>query len=140
MGTGATQAGAGDGRRCGVEANSAPSESLKPDASNSAGNNDALISVTGIDTVELIQRMRSSSINSATIDALSITVDQLCCDYAHSDARKLIVTSKEWLNRGDGTAQQQDDPAAASGHSAQRGNASSASRLPRIRPWQVCSR
>jgi hypothetical protein len=52
-----------------------------------------------MDTVELIQRMRSSSINSATVDALNITVDQLCCDYAHADARRLIATSKEWLNR-----------------------------------------
>ncbi|MGB3440697.1 MAG: hypothetical protein WBA97_18275 [Actinophytocola sp.] len=52
-----------------------------------------------MDTVELIQRMRSSSINSATVDALNITVEQLCCDYAHADARKLIATSKEWLGR-----------------------------------------
>ncbi|MFC4854102.1 helix-turn-helix domain-containing protein [Actinophytocola glycyrrhizae] len=84
--------------RSDAESRPAPANSAVPDSLSSTPD-DELISVTGMDTVELIQRMRSSSINSATVDALNITVDQLCCDYAHADARRLIATSKEWLNR-----------------------------------------
>jgi hypothetical protein len=43
--------------------------------------------------------MRVSAVDSSTIDALSITVEQLCCDYSHADARELMNTSKEWLRK-----------------------------------------
>lgn len=58
-----------------------------------------LIANTGMDTLELIQRIRSSSINPATLDALKITVEQLCCDYAHSDAHELMSTGRDWLSK-----------------------------------------
>ncbi|HEX5404208.1 MAG TPA: helix-turn-helix domain-containing protein [Pseudonocardiaceae bacterium] len=60
---------------------------------------DSLIAATGMDTLELLQRVRASSINQATIDALDITVEQLCCDYAHADAAELVDTGKQWLSR-----------------------------------------
>jgi hypothetical protein len=50
-----------------------------------------------MDTLELLQRVRASAIDAATVDALSITVEQLCCDYQHADARTLIATGREWL-------------------------------------------
>nr|WP_221761273.1 XRE family transcriptional regulator [Kibdelosporangium aridum] len=56
-----------------------------------------LIAATGMDTAELLRRVRASAIDSPTIDALDITVEQLCCDYPHADARELITTSREWL-------------------------------------------
>lgn len=52
-----------------------------------------------MDTLELIQRLRSSSINPATLDALNITVEQLCCDYAHRDAYDLMNTGRDWLGK-----------------------------------------
>jgi len=52
-----------------------------------------------MDTLELIQRIRASSINPATLDALKITVEQLCCDYAHGDARELMSASRDWLSK-----------------------------------------
>jgi tetratricopeptide (TPR) repeat protein len=52
-----------------------------------------------MDTLELLRRMRVSAVDSSTIDALSITVEQLCCDYSHADARELMNTSKEWLRK-----------------------------------------
>jgi hypothetical protein len=58
-----------------------------------------LIAATGMDTVELLQRIRTSSIDTSTIDALSITVEQLCCDYAHADAQELVAASKLWLGK-----------------------------------------
>jgi tetratricopeptide (TPR) repeat protein len=50
-----------------------------------------------MDTSELLRRVRRSAVDPATIDALNITVEQLCCDYAHADARALITSGKQWL-------------------------------------------
>ncbi|WP_219823925.1 hypothetical protein V5P93_006601 [Actinokineospora auranticolor] len=58
-----------------------------------------LIAATGMDTVELLQRLRASAVDRATVEALDITVEQLCCDYAHADARELALTGKQWLAR-----------------------------------------
>jgi DNA-binding XRE family transcriptional regulator len=58
-----------------------------------------LIAATGMDTLELIQRIRGSAIDASTVDALNITVEQLCCDYAHADARELVTTGKKWLEK-----------------------------------------
>ncbi|MFD8492384.1 helix-turn-helix transcriptional regulator [Amycolatopsis sp. NPDC059657] len=58
-----------------------------------------LVVNTGMDTLELLRRVRESAINSSTIDALDITVEQMCCDYAHADASELMVTGKEWLGK-----------------------------------------
>jgi tetratricopeptide (TPR) repeat protein len=52
-----------------------------------------------MDTLELLRRMRASAVDSSTIDAISITVEQLCCDYSNADARELIATGKEWLGK-----------------------------------------
>ncbi|WP_165401391.1 helix-turn-helix domain-containing protein [Herbihabitans rhizosphaerae] len=60
---------------------------------------DSLIAHTGMDTLELLQRVRASAINPATIDALNITIDQLCCEYSHADARALVATAKQWLGK-----------------------------------------
>lgn len=56
-----------------------------------------LLSQTGMDTHELVQRIRRSTVDDTTLDALALTVEQLCCDYAHRDAAELIAESHEWL-------------------------------------------
>lgn len=58
-----------------------------------------LLVSTGMDTLELLQRVRQSTVDSSTIDALDITVEQLCCDYPSADARELVTTGKEWLGK-----------------------------------------
>lgn len=60
---------------------------------------DILIASTGMDTLELLRRVRASAIDTSTIDALNITVEQLCCDYSHRDASELIQAGKEWLGK-----------------------------------------
>jgi tetratricopeptide (TPR) repeat protein len=60
---------------------------------------DVLVVRSGMDTHELVQRIRQSSVNDNALDALGLTVEQLCCDYASSDPWQLIDTSREWLNR-----------------------------------------
>jgi hypothetical protein len=52
-----------------------------------------------MDTLELLRRVRASAIDRSTIDALDITVEQLCCDYAHEDAGKLMASGKKWLSK-----------------------------------------
>jgi hypothetical protein len=58
-----------------------------------------LLSQSGMDTHELVQRIRRSSIDTTTLDALELTVEQLCCDYASRDAKDLITESRDWLSR-----------------------------------------
>lgn len=66
----------------------------------SRGNTDEiLISRSGMDTHELVQRIRRSSVDNVTLDALAVTVEQLCCAYPQRDARQLITESREWLSR-----------------------------------------
>jgi tetratricopeptide (TPR) repeat protein len=50
-----------------------------------------------MNTLELLQRLRGSAINPSTIDAINITVEQLCCDYPTADPRELVMTGKQWL-------------------------------------------
>ncbi len=57
-----------------------------------------LLNHTGMDTHELVQRLRRSSVDDTTLDALALTVEQLCCDYAHSDETELITESQKWLS------------------------------------------
>ncbi|WP_158073393.1 helix-turn-helix transcriptional regulator [Actinophytocola xanthii] len=53
----------------------------------------------GMDMLELVRRLRASAVDPATVEALTITVEQLCCEYAHADARELLATGKAWLGR-----------------------------------------
>jgi tetratricopeptide (TPR) repeat protein len=52
-----------------------------------------------MDTLEILTRLRSSSVDPATLDGLRITVDRLCSDYPHIPADQLIVEGRAWLNR-----------------------------------------
>lgn len=58
---------------------------------------DLLIVRSGMDTHELVQRIRQSSVNDSTLDALGFTVEQMCCDYTSSEPHALITKSREWL-------------------------------------------
>jgi hypothetical protein len=60
---------------------------------------EVLLSHTGMDTRELVQRLRRSSVDNATLDALALTVEQLCCAYSQRDPSELIAESREWLSR-----------------------------------------
>ncbi len=58
---------------------------------------DLLIVRSGMNTHELVQRIRQSSVNDNTLDALGFTVEQMCCDYTSSEPHALITKSREWL-------------------------------------------
>ncbi len=40
-----------------------------------------LVAGAGMDTLEIVTRLRSSSLDDATLDALRITVERLCSEY-----------------------------------------------------------
>jgi transcriptional regulator with XRE-family HTH domain len=58
-----------------------------------------LLAATGMDTLEIISRIRSSSIDSATLDGLRITVDGLFCEYRHAPPDQLLLEGRQWLRR-----------------------------------------
>ncbi|MET8704355.1 XRE family transcriptional regulator [Kitasatospora sp. NPDC004723] len=58
-----------------------------------------IIQVSGMDTVDIIARLRASDVDTATLDALRITADRLCCEYAYMPADQLLVEGRAWLAR-----------------------------------------
>ena len=58
-----------------------------------------LLAGTGMDTLEVITRLRASSIDAATMEGLRITVDRLCSEYPHLPAPQLLVEGRFWLRR-----------------------------------------
>jgi tetratricopeptide (TPR) repeat protein len=55
--------------------------------------------VSGLDTVEIVARLRASDVDEATLDALRITADRLCCEYAYMPPDQLLIEGKAWLGR-----------------------------------------
>jgi hypothetical protein len=59
----------------------------------------ALIAASGLDTLEILTRLRSSAVDQATLDGLRITADRLCSDYPHMAPGELLVEGRQWLRR-----------------------------------------
>ncbi len=67
-----------------------------------AGSRDAdaeLVAGTGMDTLEVLTRLRGSSIDAATLEGLRITVDRLCSEYPYLPAQQLLIEGRSWLRR-----------------------------------------
>lgn len=58
-----------------------------------------ILAASGMSTMEIVSRVRSSSIDNATLDALRITADQLCCEYSYMPTDQLRVEGQQWLRR-----------------------------------------
>jgi tetratricopeptide (TPR) repeat protein len=58
-----------------------------------------LVAGTGMDTLEILTRLRGSSVDAATLDGLRLTVDRLCSEYAYLPAGQLITEGRSWLRR-----------------------------------------
>lgn len=54
---------------------------------------------TGLDTVEVVARLRASDLSTSTLDALRITVDRLCSEYAFRPSEELRQEGHEWLRK-----------------------------------------
>jgi len=59
----------------------------------------AIIAASGMSTMEIISRVRGSTIDNATLDALRITADRLCAEYSYMPSDQLMVEGQQWLRR-----------------------------------------
>lgn len=58
-----------------------------------------ILNQAGMDTLEIVSRLRVSDVNDATLDAVRITVDRLCSEYASRNPADLIFEGRQWLRR-----------------------------------------
>jgi len=58
-----------------------------------------LVTATGMDTLELVARLRRSDVSTSTLDALRITGERLCSDYPYMAPEHLCIEGRQWLNR-----------------------------------------
>lgn len=59
-----------------------------------------LVAVTGMDTVELVDRLRASDLSPTVVDAMAITADRLACDYDTAlPPEGLHAQARTWLER-----------------------------------------
>jgi transcriptional regulator with XRE-family HTH domain len=59
----------------------------------------ALLTASGMTTMEIVARIRSSSVDNAMLEGLRITADQLCCEYPFMPSAQLVVEGRAWLRR-----------------------------------------
>jgi hypothetical protein len=60
---------------------------------------DEALAATGLDTLEIIARLRASDVSTSTLEALRITTDQLCSEYPHQPSDQLRIAGQDWLRR-----------------------------------------
>jgi len=60
-----------------------------------------LLAASGMDTLELVARLRGSDISDSTLDGLAVVVDKLGVDYSREPADQLRAEGLEWLRRVD---------------------------------------
>lgn len=70
----------------------------KPVQSNSRDETE-LVAATGMNTIEVVARLRASDLDQTTLDALAITVDQLCSRYPYAPAEHLASEARAWMQR-----------------------------------------
>lgn len=58
-----------------------------------------LLQGTGMDTLEIVSRLRASDVSASTLEALRITVERLCCEYPYMDSGQLLIEGRTWLRR-----------------------------------------
>jgi tetratricopeptide (TPR) repeat protein len=58
-----------------------------------------LLRGTGMDTLEIVARLRASDVSPATLDALRITADRLACEYPFMASDQLLAEGRAWLRR-----------------------------------------
>ncbi len=58
-----------------------------------------LLAESGMDTLELVARLRASDVSPGTLDALRIATDRLCCEYPYMAPGQIQVEGQAWLRR-----------------------------------------
>jgi hypothetical protein len=58
-----------------------------------------IVAVSGMETLDIISRLQASDVDNATMEALRITTDRLCSEYALLPAPQLLIEGRNWLQR-----------------------------------------
>jgi tetratricopeptide (TPR) repeat protein len=58
-----------------------------------------IISVSGMETLEIVSRLQASDVDNATLEALRITADRLCSEYPYMPSEQLLIEGRQWLRR-----------------------------------------
>lgn len=58
-----------------------------------------ILAVTGLETLEIVARLRCSDVSATTLDALRITTDRICSDYPHVSSAELTIEGHDWLQK-----------------------------------------
>jgi hypothetical protein len=58
-----------------------------------------VLSGTGMETLEIVSRLRASDVNDGTLEGVRLTVGKLCSEYSRMPPTSLIVEAHQWLRR-----------------------------------------
>ncbi len=61
--------------------------------------NNSVLAVAGMDTLELVSRIQRSDLDNATLDGLRIMADQLCSEYPFMPSDQLLTEGRAWLRQ-----------------------------------------
>nr|BFD91976.1 hypothetical protein KitaXyl93_33360 [Kitasatospora sp. Xyl93] len=61
--------------------------------------NAEIVVASGMETLDIISRLQASDVDNATLDALRITTDRLCSEYAQLPPDQLAIEGRQWLKR-----------------------------------------
>lgn len=61
--------------------------------------NAEIIAASGMETLEIVNRLQASDLDNATLDALRITADRLCSEYAYMPSAQLLHEGRQWLRQ-----------------------------------------
>lgn len=61
--------------------------------------NAEVIAVSGMDTLDLVSRLQASDLDPASLDALRVVTDRLCCEYPFMPSDQLLAEARNWLAR-----------------------------------------
>lgn len=59
----------------------------------------ALSQATGMDSTEVVARLRATDVSAATLEAVRLTADRLCCEYPYMPSEQFQLQAHTWLAR-----------------------------------------
>jgi tetratricopeptide (TPR) repeat protein len=61
--------------------------------------NAEIVSISGMETFEIVSRLHRSDVDNAPLEALRITADRLCSEYPYMPSEQLLMEGRQWLRR-----------------------------------------
>lgn len=61
--------------------------------------NAEILTVSGMETTDILGRLSHSDIDEATLNALRVTADRLCSEYPYMPSEQLLIEGRQWLRR-----------------------------------------